>query len=427
MLNISLFRNEETFQKILDSEKNRFKDTSMVYEIQRLDKEWIQTDYELSKVNSEVNSINNQLKEAYKQSKNDNEKIIENLKASKIELENKKQELSQRNEILKNKKFELLGQIGNILDKDVPIYKTEEGNGLVRTYDAARRIVDNPKGYPELMKAFTNSDAGSEVFGHRGYYLSGKMALLARALKNYAIDFLISKGYEYVQPPVMIRKEVMGKTSQLSDFDEQLYAVDGGFYLIATSEQPLTALYMDKKLVDCDLPKLLAGDSLCFRREAGAYGKDNAGIFRVHQFEKVEQFILCNPNESDAMLERMISLSEEFYKTLGLSYQVVLVASGEMNDAAAKKYDLEAWFPNAKKYRELVSASNCTDYQSRNLNVGYRYPKAGEKQTYVHMLNATLCAVQRTLCCIIENYQENDKIVVPDVLKPYKRFDEFDI
>lgn len=164
-----------------------------------------------------------------------------------------------------------------------------------------------------------------------------------------------------------------------------------------------------------------------FRKEVGAYGKDNAGIFRVHQFAKVEQFVVCKSNESNDMLEKLIKTSEDFYKSLDISYQVVLISSGELNDAASKKYDLEAEFPNAGKFRELVSASNCTDFQLRNLNVGHGFVKDGEKQVYVHMLNATLCAVQRTLCCITENFQDGDKIIVPDVLRTYTKFDEFEI
>ncbi|CAG2099934.1 unnamed protein product [Medioppia subpectinata] len=177
----------------------------------------------------------------------------------------------------------------------------------------------------------------------------------------------------------------------------------------ATSEQPLTALFMNKRLTDFDLPKIYAGESLCFRKEAGAYGKDNAGIFR--------------PSESEMYHDQMLNISREFYESLDLSYQVVLISSGEMNDAASKKYDLEAFFPNAGKYRELVSASNCTDYQSRNLNVYYGFTKANEKPQFVHMLNSTLCAIQRTLCCIVENYQDGLKIIVPEVLRKYVTFD----
>lgn len=427
MLDIGLFREEETRERIKDSERKRFKDESIADEVYRLDRKWIEATFQLDNLNRKINTIQKSLNDAYKDKSSMVEETISRLRSMKIEQEHSRDELKQTVSDLKAQVSRLVFSIGNILEDEVPVCKDDSGNAVVTTHEAPGGLKAAQRGYAELMKNFVNADAGAEVVGHRGYYLQGRMALLSRALKNYAIDFLVERGYELVQVPVMMRKEVMGLTSQLSDFDEQLYKVEDDLYLIATSEQPMTALFMGKKLADGELPMMLAGESLCFRREAGAYGKDNAGIFRVHQFDKIEQFVICKPEDSKALHEKMIRTSEEFYQTLGLSYRVVLISSGEMNDAASKKYDLEAWFPNAGKFRELVSASNCTDYQSRNLNVGYGYPKAGEKQVYTHMLNATLCAVQRTLCCIVENYQDGDRVAVPDVLKPYTKFDHIDI
>jgi len=428
MLDITLFRDSKTREIIKKSEKNRFKDEKVVDEIYNKDQERIKMNYQVEKLNTELNSLQTKIKEIYKSGKKaDQESLIEELKNLKIQPEKDRDTLREQAVQLKSEIDKLIFGVGNILDEAVPISKTEDGNVVVKTHVGFRVAPTKPLFYADLMKQYTNSEAGADVVGHRGYFLQGKIALLARALKNYAIDFLVSRGYELVQPPVMMRKEVMGLTSQLSDFDEQLYKVEGDLYLIATSEQPLTALFMNKRLSDQELPRIFAGDSLCFRKEAGAYGKDNAGIFRVHQFEKIEQFVICKPEESNQIHERLIQHSEEFYQSLGLSYRVVLISSGEMNDAASKKYDLEAWFPNAQKYRELVSASNCTDYQSRNLNVGYGFAKENERQTYVHMLNATLCAVQRSLCCVVENYQEDGRIVVPDVLRKYTGFDYIDL
>lgn len=422
MLDITLFRDPKTREAIRKSEKDRFKDENVVDEIYSKDQERIKANYQLDKLNTEINSIQSQIKEAYKSGKKD-EALVERLKEMKVDPESRRNELREHATRLKSEIDRLVFSVGNILEEAVPICKTDDGNVVVRTHSGFRKAPENPRSYADLMKCYANPEAGAEVFGHRGYFLQGKMALLARALKNYAIDFLVSRGYEFIQPPVMMRKDVMALTSQLSDFDDQLYKVEDDLYLIATSEQPLTALFMNKKMADSDLPKMFAGDSLCFRKEAGAYGKDNAGIFRVHQFEKIEQFVVCRPEESRQLHEVLVRQSEEFYQSLGLSYQVVLISSGEMNDAAAKKYDLEAWFPSSQKFRELVSASNCTDYQSRNLNVGYGFAKENERQTYVHMLNATLCAVQRSLCCIVENYQEEDGVAVPEVLRKYAGFD----
>lgn len=194
------------------------------------------------------------------------------------------------------------------------------------------------------------------------------------------------------------------------------------YYLIATSEQPISSYYMNETLEKKELPIKFGGVSTCFRKEAGAHGKDTWGVFRVHQFEKVEQFCITAPEDSWTMLETMRETSEEFYKSLKLPYRVINIVSGELNDAAAKKYDLEAWFPGYDAYRELVSCSNCTDYQSRGLEIrlGSKKKSAeGQNKEYVHMLNGTLVACQRTLSCILENYQTPEGVVVPDVLQPY--------
>jgi len=263
---------------------------------------------------------------------------------------------------------------------------------------------------------------GSEVAGHRGYYLTGPGLWLNQALINYGLQFLNRKGYKLIQTPFFMKKEVMKKVVQLEDFDESLYRVSGigneEMYLIATSEQPICAIHAEESLNPKTLPLRYAGYSTCFRKEAGSSGKDVLGIFRVHQFEKVEQFCITSPETSWEMHEQMQSSSEEFYTSLGFAYRVVSICSGALNNAAAKKYDTEAWFPAMGEYRELVSNSNCTDYQARRLNIKYGLKKDGEK-TYVHMLNCTLTATERTICCLLENYQTENGIRVPEVLKPF--------
>jgi len=191
--------------------------------------------------------------------------------------------------------------------------------------------------------------------------------------------------------------------------------------LIATSEQPISAYYRKEILESKDLPIKFAGISTCFRKEAGSHGKEVWGLFRIHQFEKVEQFCITVPEESDKMHEEMILASEEFYKSLNIPYRVISIVSGALNDAAAKKYDLEAWFPGYGQYKELVSCSNCTDFQSRSLDIRLRTYKdvTGDEKKYVHMLNGTLCATQRAMCCILENYQTPEGVRVPEVLIPF--------
>ncbi|KAL6519666.1 hypothetical protein OROHE_017356 [Orobanche hederae] len=240
-----------------------------------------------------------------------------------------------------------------------------------------------------------------------------------------------------LQPPSFMQKEVMAEKRgymelqppSFTQFDEELYKVTGegeDKYLIATSEQPLCAYHCNESFHPSKLPVRYAGLSTCFRKEAGAHGRDTAGIFRVHQFEKVEQFCLTSPmgNASWEMHEEIIRNSEDFYKMLKIPYRVVSIVSGALNDVAEKKYDLEAWFPVSQTYRELVSCSNCTDYQSRNLAIRFGQKNSNDmthqqQNHYVHLLNSTLTATERTMCCILENYQKEDGVEVPVVLQPY--------
>ena len=221
---------------------------------------------------------------------------------------------------------------------------------------------------------FCEFERGQKIAGHRGYFLKGNGVLLNQALINYGLTFLSNRAYTPLQPPFFMNQSIMAETCQLSDFEESLYKVIGDptqdpMFLVATSEQPISALYRNEWLAPEELPQRFAGTSSCFRKEAGAHGKDVWGIFRVHQFEKVEQFCLTTPEKSWEMHEEMIKIAEEFYQGLELPYRVINIVSGALNDAATKKYDLEAWFPGYGTYRELVSSSNCTDFQSRGLEV----------------------------------------------------------
>lgn len=211
-------------------------------------------------------------------------------------------------------------------------------------------------------------ERGAKIAGHRGFFLTGDGVDLNQAMISYGLDFLRKKGYKKIQPPFFMNKDQMAKTAQLDAFDEELYKVTANEeekYLIATSEQPISALHSDEWFEDPknQLPIRYAGYSTCFRKEAGAAGRDMWGIFRVHQFEKVEQFCITEPEQSWEVFDSMVATSEEFYQSLGISYRVVAIVSGALNLAASQKYDLEAWFPFQGAYKELVSCSNCTDYR----------------------------------------------------------------
>jgi seryl-tRNA synthetase len=237
---------------------------------------------------------------------------------------------------------------------------------------------------------------------------------------------MISRGATPVQTPYFMTPDLMSKTAQLEDFDEQLYHVSGGGekYLIATSEQPISCMHAGEWLQPAALPIKYVGISTCFRKESGSGGRDVRGIFRVHQFDKIEQFSITSPETSWAMHEEMTKNAEEFLKSLGLSYRVVVIASGALNNAASKKYDIEAWFPAYNDCRELVSSSNCTDYQSRSLEIRYGNKVKGETtKVYAHMLNATLCATTRAICCILETHQTDLGINVPIPLRKYMGMD----
>lgn len=320
-----------------------------------------------------------------------------------------------------------LNKIGNLIHDSVPVFKDEVNNVTVASWGECK---PNPEGkllhHHELLHMINGyePEKGVNVAGHRAYFLRDYAVLLNQALVSYGMQFLMQRGYSPVIPPFFMNKDVMAGVAELEQFDEELYHVTGEEgdekYLIATSEQPLCAIHMNEWLEENQLPIKYAGFSTCFRKEAGAHGKDTWGIFRVHQFDKIEQFVICPPEKSWEMHESMIKVSREFYESLGIPYRVVAIVSGALNNAASKKYDLEGWYPGYGEYRELVSCSNCLDYQSRATNIRLGRKKADDKEKkYVHMLNSTLCALTRTICAVLENYQTPEGVAIPEKLVPY--------
>ena len=319
-----------------------------------------------------------------------------------------------------------VASVGNYVHESVPTGVDEEkANRVEKTWGEPKPSTPELHHHHELLYMIGGyePERGVKVAGHRGYFLTGVGCLLNQALIQYGLSFLCKKKYTPIQPPFMMKKDVMAETAQLSQFDEELYKVTGGDdekYLIATSEQPISALHRGEWIPTTDCPLRYAGISTCFRKEAGSHGKDAWGIFRIHQFEKIEQFVLIDPESSWEEHNRMSAISEEFYQSLNLPYHVIAICAGALNNAAAKKLDLEAWFPTLGVYRELVSCSNCTDYQSRALEIRYgQNKKESQGKQYIHMLNSTLCATERTICCILENYQTPTGVTVPEVLRPF--------
>eukprot|EP01018_Ginkgo_biloba_P027167 Gb_22553 [translate_table: standard] len=429
MLDINLFREDKGNdpERARESQRRRFSKVELVDEVIELDKAWRQRQYELDNLRKEFNKINKEVARL-KIAKEDASETIKQTEENKKLTAKKEIEVQEAKYSLDS----LLGIIGNLVHDSVPVSNDEANNEVVRTW-GEKREDSKFKNHVELVQLLGIADLekGADIAGGRGYYLKGDGVLLNQALINFGLTFLRKRSYTPLQTPFFMRKEVMAECAQLAQFDEELYKVTGegdDKYLIATAEQPLCAYHRGDWIHPATLPIRYAGYSSCFRKEAGSHGRDTLGIFRVHQFEKVEQFCITSPNgnESWDMHEEMLKNSEDFYKELNIPYQVVSIVSGALNDAAAKKYDLEGWFPASKTYRELVSCSNCTDYQSRKLEIRYGQKKSNEQvKQYVHLLNSTLTATERTICCILENNQKEDGVEIPKALRPFMLDIEF--
>jgi len=312
--------------------------------------------------------------------------------------------------------------IPNMIHESVPIGPDEYANVEIRKWGKIPNFDFDVKGHEEIAEKLDLLDIqrASKIAGARFYYLKGDLVKLAYALTAFASEFLSEKGYKLIQPPYMINRKSMEGAVIADDFEDVIYKIHNeDLYLIGTSEHAIASMYLDEILDGKSLPDRFGSISPCFRKEAGAHGKDQKGIFRVHQFEKFEQFVFTKPEDSDNEQEKMITNSEEFFQKLGIPHRVILLSSGDMGKVSSKTYDIEAWMPGQNSYREICSISNCLDYQSRRLKIRYR-DKTNEETEYIHTLNGTLVAVERTIVAIIENFQTNDgHIKVPDVLQKY--------
>ncbi|MCJ1309983.1 Cytosolic seryl-tRNA synthetase [Agyrium rufum] len=412
-------------KRIKESQQRRHAPEAIVDDIIALFEDHKKTKYAATQIGSQINATQKEIG-AKKKAKEDAVELLH--KKATLEKEKKVlEESAAEKDALLTKKIRT---IGNYVHESVPVSNNEDNNKLIRKWAPEGVSIEKRDclSHHEVLTRIGgyDSERAVKIVGHRGYCLTGYGLFLNLALINYGLEFLWRKGYTPNQPPHFMLREYMAKTAQLEQFDEELYKVtDDGEkqtdkYLIATSEQPLSALHDGEWLQEKDLPIKYAGYSTCYRKEAGAHGKDAWGIFRVHQFEKIEQFLFTKPDDSWKAFDDMIAISEEFYQSLGIPYQVVAIVSGALNNAAAKKYDLEAWFPFQGEYKELVSCSNCTDYQARALDIRYG-PKTQTdiKKNYVHALNSTLCATERAMCCVLETYQKENGVTVPEVLRKY--------
>ena len=439
MLDIQIFRTNPEI--VIDSEKKRFKNPDAVGKVVELDKKWRDVLKHVEALKCKRNTVSREIAEAKKTGKKADEKIHEMRKINgDIEQSDKKAEtlLAERD----NYRY----KIGNILHNAVNVGRGEQENKFIRAWgkplvlpkdtESFKRDTRGklrfepmrfePKGHTELLHSLdlADTDKAAKLAGARFYYLKNELVILNLALIRFAFDFLIEHGFTPMWTPFMLHKSAISAAAELADFESQLYKIEGeDLFLIATAEQTLAAYHMGEIFQEKDLPKAYAGFSTNFRREAGSHGKDTKGIFRVHQFDKVEQFVFCKPGDSEKWFEKLIGNAEAMYQKLGIPYRVISVCSGEMNDNAAIKYDLEAWMPAQGTFREMVSCSNCTDYQPRKLGIRFMN-KHGETEA-IHTLNATAIATERAITAILENCQQKDgTIKIPKALVKYTGFSE---
>jgi len=322
-----------------------------------------------------------------------------------------------------------LMRLPNILHETVPQGKDDTENLEIRRVGTPRTFDFEIRSHGQLAadKGWADFERATKISGAGFYFLKGNLVLLDLALQRFALDLLEKKGFTPVAPPLMINRSSYEGVTDLDDFEKVMYKIDGDdAYLIATSEHPMAAMYQDEIFEEKDLPLRLAGLSSCFRREIGAHGLDTKGLFRVHQFTKIEQFVFCKPEDSWQIHEELLANAEEVFKKLELPYHVVNICTGDIGTVAAKKYDIEAWMPRENAYKEVVSCSNCTAYQAASLNIRVRDKENFESKRYVHTLNSTAIATSRALRCILENYQNKDgSVTIPEVLRQYMNEREF--
>jgi len=310
----------------------------------------------------------------------------------------------------------------NLIHESVPIGKDETANKELRRWGKIPQFDFKIKDHIDISQNLDLIDLerAAKVAGARFYYLKNDLVKLNQALIHYALDFLSEKNYTPIQTPYMINRRSMEGAIIANDFEDVIYKIEGDdLYLIGTSEHAVASMHSDEILEGKSLPMRYAGVSPCFRKEAGAHGRDQKGIFRVHQFEKVEQFIFSRPEESWKEHEQMLSVVEEFYQKLEIPYRIMVLSSGDLGKISAKTYDLEAWMAGQNSYREIVSCSNCLDFQARRLKIRFR-DRTNDQPQYLHTMNSTLVATSRTLVSILENFQTKDgHVVVPKILQKY--------
>ena len=412
MLEMKVFR--ENSKAIFDDLKKRNIAEDNAKEVIHSDQKWRELIDEGNKLRAQRNAISKEVGELIKKGEDASE-LLQKMSDIKKRLTDNESNTKTSLELRERARM----KVPNILDKEVPIGVNEDGNQEISIRGPAKNEGET-KSHQEVMEAIEGADLkrAANISGRRFYFLTGDLARLELALINYATEVLCERGYSLTIPPLMMNREAYEGVVDLNDFEEVMYKVeDHDLYLIATSEHPLTSRFKDEIVEIKDEPLRYAGISTNFRKEVGAHGLSDRGIWRVHQFTKVEQVIICKPEESEELHQELVDNAAMIFEGLEIPFRIVDICTGDIGTVAARKFDLEAWMPASQQWKEVVSASNCRTYQSVRLNMRYRTPEGTE---YPHTLNATAVATTRALASILENNQQTDgSVVIPKILRKW--------
>lgn len=418
MLDIRLIRENPELVRSNLMKRGNPEYSKMLDELVDYDRKWRQHLTRLNELRHERRLITTEIATLKKKGKDACKKLLK-AKTIDAEIVTIEKQVKESEEKVRD----YLMRLPNLLHESVPFGKDENENVSIRIWGEIPKFSFKPKDHIDLALNLDIMDIerAGKIAGARFFYLKREGVLLDIALMSFAMEEIVRKDYIPIEPPFLMRRKPYEGVVALSDFEDVLYKIENeDLYMIATSEHPIAAMFMDEVLKEEHLPLKLVGVSTNFRKEAGAHGKDTRGIFRTHQFNKIEQFIFCKPENSWEMHEELIQNAEELVQKLGLPYRVVNCCTGDIGTVAAKKYDIEAWMPAQASYREIISCSNCTDYQARRLNIKYREKEGEPPKAFVHTLNSTALATGRTIVAILENYQQEDgSVVIPEVLRKY--------
>ena len=421
MLDIKLIR--ENPKLVRENIKKKFQSQKLplVEKLLELDEEWRKLKLDLDNLRHERNSVSEEINKRKKQGQS-----VQILIAKAKEIPQRIARGEEREKQLESQIKDIRLQLPNIISKKTPIGKNASQNKIIRKYGKIPKFKFPVKNHVELAEklGIVDFDASARVSGNGFYFLKNELALLNQALIRFAIDFMKKKGYEYIETPLMLQEKSIYASMTKQEIQNSVYSIkDYDLGLIGTSEQSLLALHSNQALQEQELPKKYFSYSMCFRKEIGSHGINEKGLWRTHQFNKVEQFIFCMPKDSEKLYEELLKNSEEILKLLALPYRVLEICSGDLADWKHRSADLEVWRPTTKSYEEIMSLSNCTDYQARKLNI--RFVRKNGERGILHTLNDTALATSRILVAILENNQTKEgNIKIPKVLWKYIGFRE---